>query len=149
MERRQMARWAVLLLLVAVGGCSPFHKAWREAGTAPGPGITGRWEGQWRSEASGHKGRLRCVIEPLGERRYLARYHAVYAGILTFAYDVEMETRQVGSAVLFEGQADLGKMAGGVYHYTGRIDRPEDPEGARLFSEYRSGSDHGVFEMGR
>lgn len=140
------------LLLLALTGCSPFHQAWRQAGDQPGPGITGRWEGTWESTASGHTGRLRCVIEPLErdpDHTHLARYHAVYAGILTFSYDVPMRTRQEGDATRFEGHADLGKLAGGVYHYTGRIQQPEDPTQASFTAEYHADADHGVFKLHR
>jgi len=112
-------------------------------------GIEGRWEGEWRSEKTGHKGRLQCVIEPTEGEDYLAHYRAHYGGILSYSYAVPMRVHQEGNAVLFNGQADLGWLAGGVYTYEGTILHPADPPRATFYATYKARSDHGVFEMAR
>jgi len=43
----------------------------------------------------------------------------------------------------FQGDENLGWLAGGVYHYEGRVSP------TNFHSTYRSKYDHGTFEMGR
>lgn len=137
---------AILAACLAIQpGCSSFHRQWQAAATQPATtDLAGAWVGTWRSEASGHDGELRAVVTRTGPGAYQAQYHAVYADVLTFDYTVElMETRQVGDRVEFQGQSDLGWLAGGVYHYLGSANATE------WRCTYRSDEDHGVFEMRR
>ena len=70
-------------------------------------------------------------------------FHATFALVLQFDYTVNMNVEQRDDATHFTGQADLGKMAGGLYDYAGHAD------GKTFESTYRSGSDHGYFKLQR
>ena len=141
---------AVLLRLwwvVALGGltgCSTFYRDWEQAATVvPADGLAGRWEGTWQSDDSGHHDRLRCLITPQGGGMYAARFHAIYRQTITFGYTVPLRAEATNGGLRFGGEANLGWLAGGVYHYDGRV------EGAHFFSTYSCKYDHGTFTMTR
>lgn len=136
---------ALVLLLVALTGCSSFGREWRAAARPPAPvtGIGGRWEGVWVSEVNGHRGRLRAILTEESNQVWRARFHARYAGLLTFGYTVRLHTAAADGEVRFEGEADLGKLAGGVYTYAGRA------SATHFHATYRSRDDHGRFELRR
>lgn len=133
------------LLLAATTGCSSFERSWRAAASIPSSAhsLAGRWEGSWRSDVNGHQGRLRCLITPQTGDVFEARFHATYLKVLRFGYTVPLTARFTNDAWHFHGEADLGKMAGGVFHYAGTA------TSQRFHSTYRSRSDHGTFEMQR
>jgi len=138
--------FALGLLLVALTGCSSFGREWRAAARQPAPatGIGGRWEGVWVSEVNDHRGRLRAILTPETDQVWRARFHARYAGLLTFGYTVRLHTTAAADGeVRFEGEADLGKLAGGVYSYSGRANP------TNFHATYRSRDDHGRFELHR
>ena len=129
---------------MAAAGCSSFHKEWKTAARrSPTGGIEGRWDGSWRSESNGHKGRLRCLIRKVDDVNYAARFRANYWKIFTFGYTVPLAVRGEPGVFKFSGQADLGKLAGGVYHYEG------EATSDRFLSTYICARDRGVFEMKR
>lgn len=106
--------------------------------------MEGRWDGSWRSDSNGHHGSLRCVIQRGDDQAYRARFRARYAGLLSFGYTVSLTaTNDAPGHWRFRGEADLGRLAGGVYQYEGEV--REDA----FKSSYRSSGDHGVFEMNR
>lgn len=109
----------------------------------PANSLAGPWEGRWISDVNGHHGRLRCLISPDGEGKYDALFQAKYERVLTFSYTVPLETRRGGASWLFHGEADLGKLAGGVYTYEGAA------TATNFFSTYDNRYDHGKFEMTR
>lgn len=124
-------------------GCSSFHRDWRKAGKTDAPGIAGRWEGTWTSDASGHKDKLRCLLTPISEETYEARFHAKYRKVLSFGYTATFTGRQTNDVFNFSGDADLGRLAGGVYTYEGQISP------VKFISTYKSKYDYGTFEMKR
>lgn len=139
-----------LLLLAALpllltGGCSTFNRDWKTAAQQPTTpnSIEGRWEGKWLSETNGHTGKLLCLIASESENRCTARFRATYAKIFRFSYKVILEIQPHYGGWEFNGQEDLGKLAGGVYVYEGRASPTS------FFSTYRSKYDHGIFEMRR
>jgi hypothetical protein len=77
------------------------------------------------------------------EATYRARFHATYALLLQFEYTADMTVEMRDGVAYFKGQADLGRMAGGIYHYDGHAD------GQTFYSTYQAGSDHGHFKMTR
>jgi hypothetical protein len=133
------------LVLLVVCGCSTFNRDWKKAAQQPPPtnSIEGQWEGRWSSETNGHSGALRCLISLAGRDRCTARFRATYAKVLRFSYSVPLEIQPHYDGWEFDGEEDLGKLAGGVYYYEGRASP------TNLFSIYRSKYDHGVFEMHR
>ena len=135
-----------LLLVMLTTGCSTFNREWKTAAAHPPPAgdISGRWEGLWLSGKNGHNGRLRCLVTKLDDIHYRARYKATYWKLLRFGYAVTMSVEK-SSHDNFKaaGEADLGWWGGGVYRYEGQI----TPD--KFFSTYKSGHDHGTFQMKR
>lgn len=143
--RKLALRGVALLMLLAFSGCSTFSRDWKAATARPLPSdsIEGRWEGRWHSDHNGHNGGLRALVTRLDNGQYEARFHATYATILSFTSTVKLDVRQAGSQHQFSGSADLGKAAGGVYHYEGAV------SGTNFFSTYKCPSDFGTFKMTR
>ncbi len=145
--------WLLLASMLTLGGCA-FDREYRKfADAPPSHDIAGPWEGEWVSEATGHRGALRCIVTPLpdedgslaaqGKQRYEAWFHATWAKVLSGTYRIELVTETKPDAVHFEGAADLGWLAGGVYQTQGTAT-------ADVWqSTYRSQHDHGRFEMTR
>lgn len=135
---------AVLLLLMACG-CSTFNRDWKEAAQQPTPSdsIEGRWEGEWLSEVNGHSGKLRCLLLRAGDERCAARFRATYGKVFRFSYTVPLTVQPHYGGWEFNGQENLGRLAGGVYYYEGRASP------TNFFSTYRSKYDHGIFGLRR
>jgi hypothetical protein len=130
-----------LLLLV---GCSSFNREWQQNSfSAPTEDIQGRWQGTWASEATGHTDKLRCIISKKTDGTFQAWFHAKYKKVLSFGYTVPLKVELVDRAWKFQGEADLGWLAGGVYHYKGSAG------GTNFTLTYESKYDHGTFEMNR
>ncbi|MSU58222.1 MAG: hypothetical protein EXS35_08585 [Pedosphaera sp.] len=140
-SRRFIAGCCALLLC----GCSTFNRDWQRAAAQPAPpdSIAGRWEGRWVSEANGHSGDLRCLMTPATNDVYHARFRATYARVLKFGYTVPLAVQPHFDGWEFNGEANLGKLAGGIYYYEGRASL------TNFTSTYRSKYDHGVFELAR
>jgi hypothetical protein len=145
---------ACLLLATGLtGGCSTFNRDFEAASElAPADAMSGAWTGSWQSDYNGHNGKLRAIItqrddtEAPAEIRpyYEARYHAVYAGFLTFEYTTKLYPQQSADGkTAFEGAEDLGYAKEGVYHYEGHTD------GEAFFSTYKANFDHGTYTMER
>lgn len=134
----------VLPLLLACG-CSSFNRDWKRAAQQPvqSDSIEGRWEGKWLSEVNGHTGKLRCLLTRENEGHCSARFRATYAKILRFGYKVSLAIQRHYGGWEFNGEENLGKLAGGVYYYEGHATP------TNFFSTYRSKYDHGIFEMRR
>lgn len=134
----------LLLAIFLAGGCTTFDHDWKKtARQAPSDDLQGRWQGTWASEADGHTDKLRCVITKKEDGTYRARFHAKYRKVLSFGYTVPLNVGQTAGAFKFSGEADLGWLAGGVYHYEGHADR------TNFFSTYSCKYDHGTFQMTR
>lgn len=139
---------AVLLLGIGLTGCGAirFQRAWSSAGeTAAESGVDGRWKGSWHSHWNGHSGGLRGLLEARDGGRIHAWFFSTYGGILFFQNEVLFQGSPGDEGrIRFEGEQDLGKAIGGVYHYRGLV------EGDRFHAHYRAeNGDHGVFEMRR
>lgn len=135
----------IALPLLLTCGCSTFNRDWKNAAQQPTPpnSVEGRWEGKWVSEVNGHNGKLRCLISREGDARCAARFHATYKTIFRFSYEVMLDIQPHYGGWEFNGEENLGKLAGGVYFYEGRA------SSTNFFSTYRSKYDHGIFEMRR
>lgn len=136
---------AALLLVLLSCGCSTFNRDWKRAMQQPMPSdsIAGGWEGRWSSKMNGHNGRLRCLIVVEGDDWCIARFQATYAKIFRFNSRVMLTLQPHYGGWEFNGEEDLGKLAGGVYYYEGRASP------TNFFSTYRSKYDHGIFQMHR
>lgn len=130
------------LLAPLTANCREFHDRWERA-TRDSSRIAGRWEGEWVSEANGHRGPLRCVLETLADGRWRATFHAGYAGVFRACYATELTAAASGSGWTFEGESDIGWLAGGVYRCEG------DATDSAFTARYRSRYDNGRFQLHR
>src|ERR1700743_1983965 len=99
------------LLAALFNNRAEFHRRWKQSAAmrlAPG-GLEGRWEGEWISEANGHRGALKCLLTRKPEGDYEAMFHAVYAKVLTVCYTIPLRGKFDGSKLLLKGKSDLGK----------------------------------------
>ena len=133
------------LPILLLCGCSTFNRDWKEAARQPlaPDSIEGRWEGKWLSDANGHTGKLRCLLSRESDSRYSARFRATYWKVFRFSYTVPLRFEQRDGLWQFTGEENLGKLAGGVYHYEGRVAL------TNFSATYRSQYDHGTFQMRR
>jgi hypothetical protein len=142
---RRFPSSVAILLLTLMTGCSTFNKEWRAAAkTTPTPNsIQGRWTGEWRSQQNNHHGQLRAVITQTSPTTYRAHYKATYKTILHFSYIATLNATDTNSPIKLSGQADLRKLAGGIYKY----EATATP--TNFQSTYTSKYDHGHYEMTR
>jgi hypothetical protein len=120
-----------------------FNRRWREQTAQAGArnGLEGLWQGEWISQANGHHGALKCILMKTKSDDYEAMFHAVYARFLSVAYTVPLCGQSIDGKLKLEGETDLGKLAGGIYHYEGEAD-----ENAFVCT-YRCAYDHGTFHL--
>lgn len=143
MNPNRMVCFAVLCVALA-SGCSTFSRDWQASANVPlGDSIEGRWDGSWKSDVNGHTGRLRCMVTKIDGTNYQARFHAKYRRILSFRYTVGLAVESKDGQSRFEGDADLGWLAGGKYRYEGHA------SATNFFSTYTCKYDHGTFAMNR
>jgi hypothetical protein len=147
-RHEQFAAWPVLFagtLLCLACGCSTFSRDWRHAGRQPVQtnSIAGRWEGRWLSDLNGHNGKLLCLVSRQPDGDFAARFRATYWGVLRFSYRVTLKVERHDDAWHFRGEENLGKLAGGIYRYSGRA------SATNFYSTYDSKYDRGVFAMRR
>jgi hypothetical protein len=135
----------LLVLLILGSGCGTFNRDWKRAASASTStaGMEGRWQGTWLSETNGHNGKLRCLVKKEADGSYQARFKARYEKVLSFGYTVPLKVQETEESFRFEGDADLGSLAGGVYHYTGHATL------TNFFSTYSCKYDRGTFHMRR
>jgi hypothetical protein len=133
------------LLSPLTTSCRGFHEAWNASPSpAAGDPLTGRWEGDWHSDANGFHGPLRAVMTRLDEHRWRATFHATFGKVLKACYATELiGARGPETTVTFRGSSDLGVFGGGVYDYAGEV------SGDLFSSTFRSRTDHGTFRMRR
>ena len=143
---RSLLFFLLLVVVPLTSGCATFSRDWKTLGqtNTPPTGIEGRWEGRWISSSDSHRDKLRCLVTKLEDGRYFARFHSYYFRIFTFSQDVILTvTPAAGGTNTFSGSADLGKMSGGVFTYTGHATT------TNFFANYDSKKYRGVFEMTR
>lgn len=139
----QFLRHATHLLAPLTANCTDFRTHWDRA-VAARSGAAGRWEGEWISIASGHRGELKCVIVETGEHHWRARFRAGYAKIFRACYATDFHVaRTAPGGWSFSGRSDLGALAGGLYEYSGEA-TPET-----FTCRYTSPHDHGEFRLRR
>lgn len=124
---------------------SAFLEQWRryETSRVPAQGLAGRWIGEWISEANGHQGELKCVLEPISATRYRAHFYASFARVFKVGYETDLSLEDSSGRACLRGEADLGALAGGTYRCEGEV------TGNRLECRYRCRYDHGLFHLKR
>ena len=135
----------ICLLLPLLAGCSSFHREWRAAANVavPADGISGRWEGTWQNSNNTHLDKMRAILTRVGASEYAARFHAKYKKIFSFGYQTAFHGEWVGNEFVFQGDENLGRLAGGVYKYAGRISP------TNFFSTYDSRYNSGTYTLKR
>lgn len=134
-----MKAWLRFLLvqicLLGTGTAAPgFQRQWeRELDGRPAPGsrgITGPWEGTWKSEKNGHTGELRCLVEAKDGGKYVFRYWAKWCGGLSGTFSLPCQVARAGGGYAVSGSKNLGLF--GTYHHEGTI------TGDRFEARFRS-----------
>ena len=135
---------ALFLAMAAAGCCSTFERDW-QAGlcSPPADRLAGLWEGSWESESNGHHGALRAIITPCGPNQYFARYDARFCWFIPYGYDTHHWAFDEGDVTHFQGDADLGRLAGGVYRCSGWVHHDD------YAACYTADRDRGHFRMRR
>ena len=134
------ARWLAVLCLLS----APLNVSAQEPSHSGDP--AGCWKGNWRSFCTSHKGKLSAKITPCCDGRYRAIFRGTFFKILCFKYTVTLNAEpadETGEVYHLYGSSDLGRLAGGVYHYDGYATATE------FRVNYRSKDDKGVFAMHR
>lgn len=114
--------------------------------------VAGKWEGTWLSEASGHHGKLRCIVSLPHHTLVSADYHldhkffyhATWKSILSGSYSaLHQVVEKKDGTYVFKGEHKMPDWAGGLYHYEGTI------KGDEFKANYRCAMDHGTYTMKR
>ena len=121
--------------------CRDFRRKWDESKGLSPDGAIGRWSGEWISAATGHHGRLLCVITPLAPASWRMFFRAEYAGVFRACYSTDVTVDKKEDSWIFSGVSDLGRLAGGKYRYSGRATLE------LLVCSYKSSRDHGEFKL--
>lgn len=146
MKRASLLRFAVgLFLTTLLPSCGfAFRSAWEKAPVTTG--AEGKWSGTWHSDATGHKGTLRCVVstpvDSKGGHEFF--YQATWKKILSGSYKAvhNVQKKKDGSHT-FKGEHKMPDWAGGLYHYEGTI------QGDSFNACYESSMDKGTYTMKR
>ena len=123
--------------------CRDFGERWARAASDDRQRVGGCWEGEWISAVSGHRGRLRCVIDPVDPARWRMYFRGEYARVFRACYSTDFTVAQQDGRWTFSGGSNLGALAGGEYAYSGYATREE------MICTYRSAKDHGEFRLRR
>lgn len=143
------------LLSPLVTSCRGFHEAWNSPPSpAPGDPLTGRWQGEWHSDANGFHGPLRAVMTRVDDCRWRAAFHATFGRVLKACYSTDLVIDRAtdlvpgaadlsGPRCTFKGSSDLGVFGGGVYEYAAEVSSDE------FIATFQSRTDRGTFRMRR
>jgi hypothetical protein len=121
---------AALVVIVGVGLI-------QSAGPGQGnrPRVAGAWTGTWglysppkpgeppQSQKPTQEARLDCKVLELTSGRWQATFEGECGR--PYKFTIQMDGRQSGDVVLFQGTADLGEKDGGVYDWIGRATEEE------------------------
>jgi len=145
--KNTVARLAVVLgLALVLTGCSTFDRDYQAALKQPisADSPVGPWTGRWTSDKMGHTGELRSIVQKdIGDDLYTARFKAHFWKCFTYTSTATLTMKPKADEFQFDGTAQLGWLAGGEYHYEGRV----NPK--FFFSEYSCNWDNGTFYMER
>lgn len=123
--------------------CRDFAARWEDARHLDVNSVSGRWEGEWVSEKTGHRGPLRCVLTVVSPALWHLAFRASYSRVFRACYTTSFNVVQESGRWTFTGRQDLGTLAGGQYEYSG------DASLAEIVCRYRSARDHGEFRLTR
>lgn len=118
LRRARLLAAVVLPALALAGGCQSMRIF------GGGDPATGTWEGSWyigSSEQPG--GPLTAVVESAGKDQWLAVFMAGFGQGAEGTYNVDIKGRREGDRIVFGGQTDQGENSGGIYTFSGTIER--------------------------
>lgn len=133
------------LLSALLPSCTGWPRGWVAArDSVPADGLSGAWVGTWRSEGTGHHGKLRCVVIPDRKGQWEYRYRATWSGFLCAGFSVRCDAVPDGpDRWRVKGQRNLGPIFGGVFAHEATV------LGDDLKATYSAKVDHGVMELRR
>ena len=123
--------------------CRDFNERWEAAAGLDANSVSGRWEGEWVSQKTGHHGPLRCVLTVVSPSLWHVAFRASYSRVFRACYATDFTVVQEPGRWTFTGGQDLGTFAGGVYEYSGQASLIE------MVCQYKSPRDHGEFRLRR
>ena len=162
MTRASLLRLVLgLFLTTSLTSCgSTFRTAWKKAPDTNS--VDGRWEGTWQSSISRSRGQLRCAVDkPVSGTHdildYVSAegrnsslrprcfyYHATWKGAASSSYTAFHDVQRLkDGSIVFKGEYQRPKWAGGHYHYEGTI------KGDDFSACYQSATDRGTYTMKR
>lgn len=132
------------LLAPLRSSCKEFYARWEHASEPAGPDdMSGRWEGEWISTETGHRGTLRAILDASAPDCWRGWFRGGYAKIFRACYATDLHVARIGDRYTFSGKSDLGWAAGGGYEVDG------NGTAAELTFRYRSRIDQGEFRLRR
>lgn len=142
-----MKRLGFVLCCVVLGAIGYALAAPDTTATAS-PDVSGQWTGLWGAFDPSNQTVIEkddCKLIECKAELVDGVWRATFAGECSrpYKYEITMEGRPVGGAVLFKGTVDLGPKDGGVYDWVGRA--TEDA----FVGFYTSAHYTGVFHMKR
>ncbi len=145
MNIRPLPLLGVFLLMIFAPSCTGWPRGWRDAKkSTSSDGLSGAWEGTWRSTPSGHSGKLRCAVFPKSPGVWEYRYRATWAKVLCAGFTVDCEAKlQKDGTRRVTGQRDLGPVFGGVFTHEGTV------SGDKLNARYHAALDDGILTLRR
>jgi hypothetical protein len=149
MRRQPNALTLAIVVVTAVGWIQAADSAQSKR-----PQVMGTWVGTWglssppkpgepvpQSKIAAPEARLDCKVVELSNGRWQATFEGECGR--PYKYTIQMEGRQAGGVVLFQGSADLGEKDGGVYDWIGRATDTE------FIGFYTSATHTGHFRLAR
>lgn len=121
------------LLMVCFAGCA-FERQWQSARqfNSLEYELAGCWEGTWQSQVNHRQGSIRAIITRQGQNCYHAHFRTSCVSVIPVEFEMPLYVSDEGAVYSFEGEQDLGRLAGGVFVCSGRA------SGCELSAEYLS-----------
>jgi|GEM_PF-2836801 len=121
------------LLMVCFTGCA-FERQWQSARqfNSLEYELAGCWEGTWQSDVSRRQGSIRAIITRQGQNCYHAHFRTSCVSVIPVEFEMPLYVSDEGTVYSFEGEQDLGRLAGGVFICSGQA------SGCDLSADYLS-----------
>jgi hypothetical protein len=105
--------------------------------------LSGRWQGYWSSDSTGHRGPLRCTLTRLDETSYQADFSGRFFKLIPFRYSIVLTViSDDGHTVQLSGSHYLGRRLG-TFTYFAQATCDE------FVASYESCKDCGQFVLSR
>lgn len=148
MSKRNWLFLSCFVLLTSIGVTAQTPNPQTSPLKDQAPDISGAWTGTWGvySPAQGTTP-PKDICKKLDAKVELKDgvWYAVFEGDCgrPYKYNIKMEGRQIGKAVMFKGTTDLGPKDGGVFDWIGRANEKE------FIGFFTSASYTGTFNLSR